>query len=142
MGDAQKPQKRQELSLIHIWFKHKPKKAAFARSKRKIIEWMEPVEKPDGEEISMFLRNIDPAVPGSKWVFTCEHLKIGYAHPLLELTMRIKRGQKIGLLGANGAGKTTFLKTIAGYLPALEGSFFLGNQVTMGYFDQQSAAIQ
>lgn len=123
-------------------FKHKPKKAAFARSKRKIIERMEPVEKPDGEEISMFLRNIDPAVPGSKWVFTCEHLKIGYAHPLLELTMRIKRGQKIGLLGANGAGKTTFLKTIAGYLPALEGSFFLGNQVTMGYFYQQSAAIQ
>ena len=37
-------------------FKHKPKKAAFARSKRKIIERMEPVEKPDGEEISMFLR--------------------------------------------------------------------------------------
>ena len=57
-------------------FKHKPKKAAFARSKRKIIEWMEPVEKPDGEEISMFLRNIDPAVPGSKWVFTCEHLSL------------------------------------------------------------------
>ena len=56
--------------------------------------------------------------------------------------MRIKRGQKIGLLGANGAGKTTFLKTIAGYLPALEGSFFLGNQVTMENSDQQSAAIQ
>lgn len=89
-------------------FKHKPNKAAFARAKRKTMEHMERVEKPQEDDAHIFTGEINPLLPGSKWVFTSEHLKIGYEKPLLEITMRIRRGQKIALLGPNGAGKTTF----------------------------------
>lgn len=91
----------------------------------------------------IFTGTITPLVSGSKWVFEAEHLKIGYdKHPLLELSLRIRKGQKIGLLGVNGSGKTTFLKTVAGFLPAVAGDCSLGNNITIGYFDQYSAAIQ
>ena len=71
-----------------------------------------------------------------------EHLKIGYEKPLLELSLRVRRGQKIGILGANGVGKSTFLKTAAGLLEPKEGRLSLGNQVMIGYFDQHSAEIE
>ena len=141
-----KAYERQEEELARLEdlverFKHKPNKAAFARAKRKTMERMERVEKPREDDVHIFTGEINPLIPGSKWVFSSEHLKIGYEKPLLEITMRIRRGQKIALLGPNGAGKTTFLKTIAGFLPALEGEYTLGNQTTIGYFDQHSGAI-
>lgn len=123
-------------------FKHKPNKASFARSKKKSMERMERVEKPAEDDAHIFTGEINPLVPGGKWVFDSEHLKIGYDRPLLEITMRIRRGQKIALLGPNGAGKTTFLKTVAGCLPPLDGEYSLGSHITMGYFDQHSAAIE
>ncbi len=122
-------------------FKHKPKKAAFARSRKKIIERMEKIEKPVKDEAHIFTGEIVPLELGSKWVLEAEHLKIGYTKALLEMGLRIKRGQKIGIIGPNGAGKTTFLKTIAGYLPKISGKCTLGNGITLGYFDQQSAQI-
>lgn len=122
-------------------FKHKPNKAAFARSKRKVIERMVKVEKPAGADSHIFTGDLSPLVLGSKWVFEAKHLVIGYERPLLEITMRIKRGQKIGILGPNGAGKTTFLKTVAGLCPPYKGEYSLGNHTTIGYFDQHSAEI-
>lgn len=123
-------------------FKHKPTKASFARSKKKQMERMERIEKPEDDDVHIFTGEISPLVPGSKWVFEAEHLKLGYDRQILEITMRLKRGQKVGLLGANGVGKTTFLKTIAGLLPALGGKQSLGLNITIGYFDQHSAEIQ
>ena len=123
-------------------FKHKPTKAAFARGKRKQMERMERVEKPAEEEGGFFTGDITPLIPGSKWVFEAEHLKLGYDRQLLELSLRIRRGQKIGLLGPNGAGKTTFLKTIAGFIPPVGGDFSLGVNITIGYFDQRAAEIE
>ena len=124
-------------------FKNKPSKAAFARSRKKILERMHPVEKPREDMAHIFTGTITPLIPGSKWVFEAEHLKIGYdKHSLLELSLRIRKGQKIGILGVNGSGKTTFLKTVAGFLPAVAGECALGNNITIGYFDQYSAAIQ
>lgn len=123
-------------------FKHKPKKAAFARAKKKQIERMERIEKPGEDDATIFTGEISPLIPGSKWVFEAEHLILGYDRPLLELSLRVKRGQKIGLLGANGAGKTTFLKTAAGFLPPFGGIASLGVNITIGYFDQHSAEIQ
>ena len=124
-------------------FKNKPSKAAFARSRKKILERMLPVEKPREDMAHIFTGTITPLIPGSKWVFEAEHLKIGYdKHSLLELSLRIRKGQKIGILGVNGSGKTTFLKTVAGFLPAVAGECALGNNITIGYFDQYSAAIQ
>lgn len=123
-------------------FKHKPTKASFARSRKKMLERMERVEKPREDMAHIFTGEIVPQILGSKWVFEAEHLKIGYDHPLLELSLRIRRGQKIGLLGENGSGKTTFLKTVAGFLPPVSGVCSLGNNITMGYFGQFSAAIE
>lgn len=123
-------------------FKHKPTKASFARSKKTQMERMERIEKPEEDDVHLFAGEISPLVFGSKWVFESEHLKLGYDRQLLEITIRIRRGQKIGLLGSNGAGKTTFLKTIAGLIPALGGKQSLGLNITIGYFDQHSAEIQ
>ena len=89
-------------------FRHKPTKASFARAKKKQLERMERVEKPVEDEVHLFTGNIEPLIPGSKWVFEAEHLKIGYDRALLEITLRIRRGQKMGILGPNGAGKSTF----------------------------------
>ena len=123
-------------------FKNKPAKAAFARAKKKQIERMQKVEKPREEDVCLFPGPLEPLFPGSKWVLEAEHLKIGYEKPLLELSLRVRRGQKIGILGANGVGKSTFLKTAAGLLEPKEGRLSLGNQVMIGYFDQHSAEIE
>ena len=130
-------------------FRHKPTKASFARAKKKQLERMERVEKPVEDDVHLFTGDIEPLIPGSKWVFEAAHLKIGYERALLEITLRIRRGQKIGILGANGAGKSTFLKTVAGLLQpfqekdqSVERRCVLGNNITIGYFDQHSAEIQ
>ena len=123
-------------------FKHKPTKAAFARSKKKQMERTKRVERPEQDDVHIFTGEIDPLVVGSKWVYEAEHLKLGYERLLLEITVRIRRGQKIGLIGQNGVGKTTFLKTVAGLIPPLGGKNSLGVNITIGYFDQLSARIE
>lgn len=124
-------------------FKHKPSKASFARSRKSIIERMELIEKPEAEAGSFFTGAIEPEVLGPKWVYEAEHLKIGYNGKVIkELSLKLRRGQKIGIIGANGTGKTTFLKTVAGELPAVDGKGSLGNNVLLAYYDQQTASIQ
>lgn len=122
-------------------FKHKPRKASFARSRKSMLERMELVERPKEDDVHIFTGQIQPSHSGSKWVLEAEHLKIGYEQALLEISLRVRRGQKIGIIGDNGVGKSTFLKTIAGLQEPLEGSFSMGNNVLMGYFDQNSAAL-
>lgn len=123
-------------------FKNKPNKAAFARSRKKLLERMERIEKPERESYSLITGDITPLELGAKWVLETEKMKIGYDKPLLELTLRIRRGQKIGVIGANGVGKSAFLKTIAGLLHPIQGKYIVGNHVTIGYFDQQTAELQ
>lgn len=122
-------------------FRNKPKKAAFARSRKKILERMPRIEKPSADDAHIFTGELTPEVISSKWVLEAEHLQIGYEKTLLELSLRIRRGQKIGIIGPNGAGKSTFLKTAAGLIPPRKGKCQLGLRVLAGYFDQQSAAL-
>lgn len=132
----------QRLNDLIEKFKHKPKKAAFARSRKKIIERMEKIDPPEEDDVHIFTGDLEPLVPGSKWVLEAEHLKIGYDKVLLELSLRVRKGQKIGIIGENGVGKSTFLKTVAGLLEPMEGKCTLGNRTMIGYFDQQSAALE
>ena len=138
----QQQEEMQRLEELIERFKHKPKKAAFARSRKKILERMPKIEKPSSGEAHLFTGTLDPEVRSAKWVLEAEHLKIGYENKaLLEFSLRIRRGQKIGIIGPNGAGKSTFLKTAAGLLPPVDGSCSLGLNVLLGYFDQQTASL-
>lgn len=142
-----KAYERQQAEIAHNnelidKFKHKPKKAAFARSRKTMLARMELIEKPVEDEAHIFTGNIEPLFPGGKWVYEAKELKIGYdGKALLELSLRIRRGQKIAVIGDNGIGKSTFLKTVAGILEPVSGQSRLGSNLLVGYFDQQSALI-
>lgn len=131
----------QRLNDLIKKFRGKPRKAAFARSREKLLERMGQMEKPEPEEAVIHTGDILPARPGSKWVFGCEDLVIGYRkdRPVRKLSFRIRRGQKIGIIGPNGSGKTTFLRTVAGQLKPLHGKAALGENVDAAYFDQMTA---
>jgi len=76
--------------------------------------------------------------PG-KYIFETENLVIGYDEPLSQaLTISMERRDKIALVGANGIGKTTLLKSILGLIPALKGNVILGENLELGYFEQES----
>lgn len=142
-----KAYERQQAEIVHNnelieKFKHKPKKAAFARSRKTMLARMQHIEKPIEDEAHIFTGNIEPQFPGGKWVYEAKELKIGYDNrALFELSLRIRRGQKIAVIGDNGIGKSTFLKTVAGLIPPIKGTSQLGNNLLVGYFDQQSALI-
>lgn len=142
-----KAYERQQAEIAHNnelidKFKHKPKKAAFARSRKTMLARMKLIEKPVEDEAHIFTGNIEPQFPGGKWVYEAKELKIGYdGSVLLELSLRIRRGQKIAVIGDNGIGKSTFLKTVAGLIPPIKGTSQLGSNLLVGYFDQQSALI-
>lgn len=142
-----KAYERQQEEIAHTEqliekFKHKPKKAAFARSRKTMLARMQRIEKPKEDEAHIFTGSIDPEFPGGKWVYEAKDLKIGYDDKaLFELSLRIRRGQKIAVIGDNGIGKSTFLKTVAGLIPPVKGQSQLGNNLLVGYFDQQSALI-
>lgn len=143
---AKKAYEQQEAEIKRLYgmaerFKHKPNKAAFARAKKNAAEKMKRLPKPLEDDVPVFTAAIEPEHPGSKWVFQSEHLKIGYDKALLEITLRIRKGQKIGIVGPNGAGKTAFLKTVAGLVDPVSGEYTLGNHITIGYFDQHSGEI-
>lgn len=140
--DAQQKEIARLNELIEK-FKHKPKKASMARSKKKVLERMQRVERPDKEEAYVFKEKLELITLGAKNVLETEHLKIGYTieRPIKELTLRIRRGQKIAVLGANGAGKSTFFKTIIGELPPISGKYVIGKGIMTGYFDQHSGEI-
>lgn len=131
----------QRLNELIERFKHKPKKASMARSKKKVLERMEKVNCPKENGAHIFADQIIPDTLGSKWVLDTDKLQIGYDRLLQEITLRVKRGQKLGILGRNGIGKTTFIKTITGQIPPLSGTFQIGNGIEIGYFDQHSAEM-
>ena len=120
-------------------FKNKPTKVSMAHSKEKAIEHMVRIEAPDRYDNKTFHANFEPAKETGNDVLFVSELKIGYDHPLSTVSLDLKKGEKLGILGGNGLGKSTFLKTIVDKIPPLAGEFRYGTNVQIGYFDQQMA---
>lgn len=123
-------------------FKGKPTKVSMARSKQKAIEHMEIIEAPDRYDNKTFHANFQPLVETGNDVLAVNQLEIGYDTVLSTVSFDLKRGEKLGILGGNGLGKSTFLKTIVDRIPALAGEYKYGVNVQIGYFDQQMAMYQ
>ncbi len=126
------------LNAVIEKFKHKPRKASMARSKKKVLERMNVVEKPEMEGLTIFPEPIVPNKLGSKMVFDCKDLKIGYDKPIRQFSYTVRRGHKIGIIGKNGSGKSTWIKTLAEKIPTLGGKLTLGNGLEIAYFDQHT----
>lgn len=120
-------------------FKNKPTKVSMAHSKEKAIEHMVKIEAPDRFDNRTFRANFQPERETGNDVLMVNNLAIGYDHPLSVVTLDLKKGEKLGILGGNGLGKSTFLKTLVDKLPALSGEYHYGTNVQIGYFDQQMA---
>lgn len=129
----------ERLQTIVDKFKYKPTKAAMTRSKLKQIEHMEKIDAPDRYDRKTFHAGFEPERESVKDVLTVDHLQIGYDSVLSEVSLQQTKGQKIGIIGDNGVGKSTFLRTLTGQLEPLGGSFSFGMQVDVGYFEQQMA---
>ena len=129
------------LRSIYERFRYKPTKASMALSKLRQIERMELIDKPNKIDTRTFKTNLDKISPSVKNVLHMKDLVIGYSTPLATINLDVIRGKKIGVIGANGIGKSTFLKTINGDFLPLNGSLEYGLKVKTGYFDQDLAML-
>lgn len=128
----------ERLQTLIEKFRYKKNKAAFAQSKIKYLDRMEKLE-PEKADNKTFHAHFEPAVKGGEKVLETDHLAIGYDHVLTEVSMKMRRGDRIAIIGPNGTGKSTFVKTLMNLIPSLGGSFLFGHQIDIGYFDQQLA---
>ena len=129
----------ERLQRMVTRFKGKPTKTSMAQSKQKAIDRMVIIEAPDKYDNKTFHANFQPEKETGNDVLYTSELAIGYDHPLSVVSLDLKRGEKLGILGGNGLGKSTFLKTIVGKIHALSGEYRFGTNVQIGYFDQQMA---
>lgn len=129
----------ERLQRMVTRFKGKPTKTSMAQSKQKAIDRMVIIGAPDKYDNKTFHANFQPEKETGNDVLYTSELAIGYDHPLSVVSLDLKRGEKLGILGGNGLGKSTFLKTIVGKIPALSGEYRFGTNVQIGYFDQQMA---
>lgn len=120
-------------------FRYKPTKAAMAQSKLKQLEKMDLIEPPENYDNKVFHAQFQPTIRSVNDVLTVRDLAIGYDKELSKVSFDIKRGEHIGIVGGNGLGKSTLLKTLIGMIEPLGGSFIVGGSVKIGYFDQQMA---
>lgn len=113
-----------------------------AQSRRKTLDKMERLDRPQGDEKSAhFLFDIEK--PSGNVVLQIEDAAIGYDHTALSepITLDIRRQDAVALVGPNGIGKSTLLKSIIGQLPFIKGAAKLGTNVAIGYYDQAQAEL-
>ncbi len=135
---ARQQKEIQRLEELIEKFRYKKNKAAFAQSKIKYLDRMERIENPNVDDRTFHARFV-PRVKGGKRVLEIRDLVIGYDHPLCMVNLEIMHGQKIAILGPNGKGKSTLVKTLMDQVAPLSGSFLFGHQIEVGYFDQELA---
>ena len=118
-------------------FRYKPSKAKMAMSKLKKIEQMTLIKEPSKYDLKTFHANFNIPVESGKLVLAVKKLKVGYDKALAEVSFELYKGQKLAIIGENGKGKSTLLKTLMGYIPKIAGEYEYGYHVKKEYFDQQ-----
>ncbi len=137
-------EQQKEIERLTTWiekWKNTPTKVAATRSKRMAIEHMVKIEKPRRFDTKTFHAMFTPRIESYTEVLTARNLQIGYDEVLSEVSFQLRKGERLAILGENGKGKSTLLKTLVEILPPLGGSFTIGTNVEWGYFDQQKAVV-
>lgn len=125
------------LKSIADRFRYKPTKAKMALSKLKKIEQMKLIDEPNKYDLKSFSTNFKLKEESGKLVLKVKNLEIGYNESIARVNFELYRGQKLGIIGANGKGKSTLLKTLMNSLNKQGGEFEYGYHVDKEYFDQQ-----
>lgn len=136
---AQQEEIRRMEALIEK-FRYKKNKAAFAQSKIKYLERMEKIEDVQADHSSMKV-HFSSARKGGKRVLEVNDLQVGYDSILSKVNVEVIKGDRLAIVGPNGIGKSTFVKTLMKKVPKKGGDFHFGHQIDVGYFDQDSAQI-
>ena len=135
---------QKEIKRLQDWidkWKNTPTKVSAAHSKERAIEHMVLIEKPRRFDTTTFKAHFSPRISSYSEVLDVRNLSIGYEQELSKVTFRLMRGDRLAIIGENGKGKSTLLKTLMGLIPPLGGSYKIGTNVEIGYYDQQKAVI-
>ncbi|WP_025026720.1 ABC-F family ATP-binding cassette domain-containing protein [Caldalkalibacillus mannanilyticus] len=110
-----------------------------AKSRQKQLDRLERIDRPETAVKPTF--EFKEARASGKLVFEGKDVEIGYDYALLpKMSMTIERGEKIAIVGCNGVGKSTLLKTILGKIPPISGTVYLGDFLYPAYFEQEVKA--
>lgn len=139
--EEQQKEIRRLTEWIEKW-KNTPTKVASVHSKEKQLEHMVLIEKPRRFDTKAFRGQFLPRTTSYTDVLTLKALEIGYDHVLSKVSFTLKKGERVAIIGENGKGKSTLLKTLMGQIPPLGGSYTVGTGVEVGYFDQQAAVAE
>lgn len=129
------------LTAIADRFRYKPTKAKMALSKLKQVERMVKVEEPNRYDMRTFHTNFVLKKESGKNVLSVKDLEIGYNNVLAKMSFDVLKGQKLAIIGANGIGKSTLLKTLMGKVKKISGEYEFGYNVEKEYFDQELAFV-
>ena len=130
------------LTDIADRFRYKPTKAKMALSKLKQVERMVKVEEPNKYDLKTFNTSFKLNKETGNLILKTENLEIGYnKNKIANINLELYKGQKLGIIGGNGTGKSTLLKTIMGIQESVNGKIEFGHNIEIGYFDQRMAEI-
>ena len=121
-------------------FRYKATKAKIVQSRIKQLDKMDIIEPPKKKDNKTFKMNINPSSESGKEVISIRDLSVGYNEELARFSLDINKGEKLAIIGENGSGKSTILKTLMGMIKPLSGEYKYGFNVRIGYFDQQVAS--
>lgn len=138
--EAQQKEIKRLTEWIEKW-KNTPTKVSATRSKRMAIEHMVKIEKPRKFDTKTFHALFSPRIESYTEVLNVKNLSIGYDKELSKVSFTLQKGERLAILGENGIGKSTLLKTLVGLIEPLAGKFTIGTNVEWGYFDQQKAVV-
>ena len=133
-------QEIQRLEALIEKFRYKKNKAAFAKSKQKYLDRMDKVEDSKTDR-SQMKASFTCARKGGKQVLEVQNLEVGYDEVLSKVSFILRQHQRMGVIGPNGIGKSTLIKTLVKDIPAISGEFQFGHQIDIGYFNQESAQM-